>query len=132
MSTAIAAGFTLPASLLLVAGSRYILLCFTKDPGILAHGQAAIFYILPWYFLYAVDQVYIGGLKGLGHIGYPMACSLVCYCVFRIAWCRLLLPVWTDMRVIYHCYNISLLLMLVLLWIRYHLCSIKDFRDQIP
>ncbi len=38
---------------LLVAGSRYILLCFTKDPGILAHGQAAIFYILPWYFPYA-------------------------------------------------------------------------------
>lgn len=125
MSTAIAVGFTLPASLLLIAGSEYILSFFTKDPGILACGQEAIIYVLPWYFLYAVDQVYIGGLKGLGHVGYPLVCSILCYCVFRIAWCRLLLPVWTDMRVIYHCYNISLLLMLILLWIRYHHAASK-------
>ena len=76
--------------------------------------------MLPWYFLYAADQVYIGGLKGLGHTGYPMVCSIICYCLFRVAWCQLLLPVWWDMRVIYHCYNVSLLLMLILLGSRYY------------
>lgn len=121
MSTSlrIAVGFTLPFSLLLMVCSRYILLCFTKDPDILFYGQEAIWTIFPWYFLYAVDQVYIGGLKGLGHTAYPMVCSMICYCLFRVAWCRLLLPVWWDMRVVYHCYNVSLLLMLILLAVYY-------------
>lgn len=119
-SLKLAVGFTLPVSLLLMACSRHILLCFTSDPGILSYGQEAIFTIFPWYFLYAVDQVYIGGLKGLGHTGYPMVCSMICYCLFRVAWCRALLPVWWDMRVVYHCYNVSLLLMLALLAVQYY------------
>ncbi len=131
-SIAIAVGFTLPVSLLLVAGSKYILLCFTKDPGILAYGQAAIRHVLPWYFLYSVDQVYIGGLKGLGHIEYPLFCSIVCYCLFRIAWCRALLPLWPDMRVIYYCYNFSLLLMLALLACRYYHKSIWKTSKERP
>lgn len=118
-SLKIAVGFTLPFSLLLMAFSGHILLCFTKDPGILFYGREAIFSIFPWYFLYAVDQVYIGGLKGLGKTGYPMVCSMICYCLFRVAWCRLLLPVWWDMRVVYHCYNASLFLMCLLLAVRY-------------
>lgn len=118
-SLKIAVGFTLPFSLLLMVFSGHILLCFTKDPGILFYGQEAIFSIFPWYFLYAVDQVYIGGLKGLGKTGYPMVCSMICYCLFRVAWCRLLLPVWWDMRVVYHCYNVSLFLMCLLLAVRY-------------
>lgn len=131
-SVAIAVGFTLPASLLLVAGSKCILLCFTKDPGILAYGQEAIRHVLPWYFLYAVDQVYIGGLKGLGHIEYPLFCSIVCYCLFRIAWCRTLLPLWPDMRVVYYCYNFSLLLMLALLICRYYHKSIWKTSKKRP
>lgn len=115
-----AIGFTLPLSLLLMLCSRYILLCFTREPGILFYGQEAIWTIFPWYFLYAVDQVYIGGLKGLGHTGYPMICSMICYCLFRVAWCRILLPVWWDMRVVYHCYNVSLFLMLLLLAVQYY------------
>lgn len=118
-SLKIAVGFTLPASLLLMAGSRYILLGFTKDPGIIACGQEAILCVFPWYFLYAADQIYIGGLKGLGKTEYPMVCSILCYCLFRIAWCSLLLPIWWDMKVIYHSYNVSLALMLMLLGIRY-------------
>lgn len=114
-SLKIAGGFTFFLSLLLMVCSRYILLCFTKDPAILACGQEAILCVFPWYFLYAIDQAYIGGLKGLGRTEYPMLCSIICYCLFRVAWCRLLLLFWWDMRVVYSCYNVSLLLMLLLL-----------------
>lgn len=120
-SLKIAIGFTLPVSFLLMAGSGVILSWFTADPGILANGQEAIYYVFPWYFLYAVDQVYIGGLKGLGKIEYPLICSVICYCVFRVLWCQLLFPIWWDMRVVYSCYNVSLALMLVLLYWRYRL-----------
>lgn len=129
MSTSlkIAVGFTLPASFLLMGCSGVILSWFTKDPGIWECGREAIFYVFPWYFLYAVDQVYIGGLKGLGRIEYPMVCAVLCYCLFRVAWCRLLLPVWWDMRVVYSCYNVSLALMLALLYVRYRgVCRVLD------
>ncbi len=119
-SLKIAVGFTVPVSLILTIFSRYILLCFTKNPEILANGQAAIMNILPLYFLYSIDQVYIGGLKGLGKTGYTMLCSMICYCLFRIAWCSILLPIWWDMRVVYHSYNVSLALMLALLGVRYY------------
>lgn len=119
-SLKMAGGFTFLLSLLLMACSGRLLLCFTKTPGILACGREAILYVFPWYFLYAIDQVYIGGLKGMGHTGYPMLCSIICYCLFRVAWCSLLLPFWRDMRVVYSCYNVSLLLMLALLAPRFN------------
>lgn len=119
-SLKVAVGFTVPVSLILVFCSQYILLLFTKDPGILQCGREAIACVLPWYFLYSIDQVYIGGLKGLGRTGYPMLCSMICYCFFRIAWCEMLLPIWWDMRVVYHSYNVSLLLMAVLLAVKYY------------
>ena len=111
--------FTLPFSLLLAALSPWILLLFTKDPMILKEGQSAIYHIFPFYFLYAVNQVYIGGLRGLGHTGCPMLCSMICYCFFRVAWCQLLLPYIWDMRVIYSSYDISWVIMIVLLVWKY-------------
>lgn len=119
-SIKIAVGFTLPASFLLMGSSGFLLSWFTKDPGIRACGQEAIFCVFPWYFLYAVDQVYIGGLKGLGHTEYPMICSILCYCLFRVVWCRALFLVWWDMRVVYSSYNVSLALMLALLILQYN------------
>lgn len=119
-SLKMALGFTIPASLLLIILSKYILACFTKNPEILAAGQEAILYIFPCYFMYSINQVYIGGLKGLGKTGYPMICSMICYCIFRVAWCQVLLPFFDDMRVIYTCYDASWIIMIVLLAVRYY------------
>ena len=88
-----------------MAATPVILKLFTADPMILANGTQAILCIFPFYFLYAINQVYIGGLKGLGKTGYPMLCSLICYCIFRVAWCRILLPFFWDIRVIYFSYD---------------------------
>lgn len=107
--------FTLPVSLLLSLFAPQLLLIFTTDPAILACGTAAIRAILPWYILYSADQVFLGVLKGLGDTAWPMVCSLLCYCLFRVLWCHGLLPLWPSMQVIYSSYNVSLGLMLVLL-----------------
>ena len=119
-SVKLAVGFTVPTSALLMFLSKILLLGFTKDPAILANGQEAIFFIFPFYFLYSINQVYIGGLKGLGNSTYPMLCSLLCYCVFRVLWCWLLLPFVKSMVVIYTCYDASWILMLPLLMLRYY------------
>ena len=111
--------FTVAAGGILMLAAPVILKLFTTDPEILRNGQQAILCIFPFYFLYAVNQVYIGGLKGLGHTGFPMLCSLLCYCIFRVVWCRILLWVFWDIRVIYFSYDVSWIIMIALLVSQY-------------
>lgn len=111
--------FTVVAGGVLMAAAPIILKLFTTDPEILANGRQAILCIFPFYFLYAINQVYIGGLKGLGKTGFPMLCSLICYCIFRVVWCRILLLFFWDIRVIYFSYDVSWVIMIVLLVSQY-------------
>ena len=117
--------FTVAAGVVLMAAASVILRLFTTDPEILANGRQAILCIFPFYFLYSINQVYIGGLKGLGKTGFPMLCSLLCYCIFRVVWCRILLLFFWEIRVIYFSYDVSWIIMIALLVSQYH----KVFRS---
>ena len=88
---------------------------FTEDAATLTNGLAAIYWNFPFYFLYSLNQVYIGGLKGLGETGIPMLSALVAYALFRVVWCNALLPYWHDMAVIYTAYDVSFLVSLAIL-----------------
>ena len=88
---------------------------FTEDAATLANGLAAVYWTFPFYFLYSLNQVYIGGLKGLGEAGIPLVSALFAYALFRVLWCEVLLPHWHDMAVIYNAYNISFLVSLSIL-----------------
>lgn len=111
--------FTVAAGLILMTAAPAVLKLFTPDPAIAANGREAILCIFPFYFLYSINQVYIGGLKGLGKTGFPMLCSLLCYCIFRISWCQILLPLIWNIRVIYFSYDASWIIMIVLLVSQY-------------
>ena len=96
-----------------------------------ANALAAVYWTFPFYFLYSLNQVYIGGLKGLGETGIPMFSALFAYALFRVLWCEALLPHWYDMAVIYNAYNVSFLVSLAILIPSYRrmyhrLCASKD------
>ena len=65
-----------------------------------------------------------------------MLCSLLCYCIFRVVWCRILLLFFWDIRVIYFSYDVSWIIMIALLVSQYHKVfrSIRqsDFMPAIP
>ena len=88
---------------------------FTEDPATHANAIAAVYWTFPFYFLYSLNQVYIGGLKGLGETSIPMFSALFAYALFRVLWCQALLPHWYDMAVIYNAYNVSFLVSLAIL-----------------
>ena len=111
--TAIYGTMAICAALALAA--EPILACFTEDAATLANGLAAVYWTFPFYFLYSLNQVYIGGLKGLGETGVPMLSALVAYALFRVVWCETLLPHWHDMAVIYNAYNVSFVISLLIL-----------------
>lgn len=111
LSTAI----ILPLSLALIMIAKPVLGIFTTDEFIISNGFQAISSIFPLYFLYAINQVYLGALKGLGETNLPMVCTMVCYCIFRVLWCRFLIPVFHSMLVVYTSYDISWIIMILML-----------------
>lgn len=109
----------IPLSFLLMGIAPSALRLFTSDPGILSHALEAVLVTFPVYTVYAVNQIFLGAVKGLGDTSWPMVCTLLCYSLFRVLWCRLLVPCFPTMRVVYLSYDISFFLMLLLLLPRY-------------
>ncbi|MBR1560422.1 MAG: MATE family efflux transporter [Clostridia bacterium] len=119
LSVGTMAGVILPLSLALSAASPWLLKLFTREPAILFNAHEAVIWTLPFYVVYAINQVYLGTIKGLGDTAYPMFATLICYSLFRVLWCRLLIPRFPTMRVVYLSYVVSFFLMLLLLLPRY-------------
>ncbi len=116
--TAIYGTLAVGAGLMLAAGP--LVAFFTGDAATRANAIAAVYWTFPFYFLYSLNQVYIGGLKGLGETGIPMVSALFAYALFRVLWCEALLPYWYDMAVVYNAYNVSFLVSLSILVPAYH------------
>ena len=109
------AAVILPLSLLVTAASPLLLRLFTRDGMDIYFAREAILFNLPVYVVYALNQVYLGAIKGLGDTTYPMICTLLCYSVFRVAWCAVLIPIIESMRVVYLSYDVSFFLMSAML-----------------
>lgn len=89
---------------------------FTSDPEVIATAVQAVFYVFPSYAFYAVNQIYIGVIRGMGKTLQTMLITVCCYSIFRVMWCRMLLPFWHDMRIVYLSYSFSAVLMTVMLY----------------
>lgn len=117
---------TIPGSIAAGAFLMYIapalLSIFTTDKAVLYNGLQAVYFTFPLYWLYGINQVYIGLLRGMGHTFYPMLTSLISYCIFRVFWCWYFEPVFHDMRVIYTAYDVSWIIMTGLLLAGYARC----------
>lgn len=106
---------TLAVGSVLMIGAKPLVDFFTEDAATMENALAAIRWIFPFYIFYSLNQVYIGGLKGLGDTAIPMGSALFAYALFRVLWCEALLPRWHDMAVIYNAYNVSFLISLAIL-----------------
>lgn len=125
------AAVIVPLSLILMLTAPWSLRLFTADPNILRNACQAVRMTFPFYVIYSINQVYLGVIKGLGNTTWPMICTLICYSLFRVLWCRLLAV--SSMAVVYSSYDISFVLMLLMLapvYRRMMSCLQRD--DNIP
>ena len=97
----------------------YILKLFTNDAAVIKVGLESIRIVFPSYVLYAMNQIYIGSLRGIEKTFEPMLISLFAHCIFRVIWCFVLLQYFYDMKVIYSSYSVSIVLMFVLYYTSY-------------
>ena len=112
VSLRIAAGGAMGMALAAGLAAPTLVTLFTDDPAVIENALDAVYYTFPFYFLYGINQIYIGALRGLGDTLYPMMTALAAYCVFRVAWCY----AWDivgihSMHVVYNAYNVSFLVM---------------------
>lgn len=124
LSLLVSTAIILPLSLLLVVTAKPLLRIFTTDAATLKNGFEAILWNFPCYFLYMIIQVYLGALKGVGKTTYPMICTMVSYCFFRVLWCSVLIPVFHSMIVVYTSYDASWVIMLLMI-LPFYRCTMK-------
>ena len=89
---------------------------FTDDPAVIENALDAVYWTFAFYWLYGINQVYIGAIRGLGDTLTPMIAAFAAYCIFRVAWCR----GWDivgihSMHVVYNAYNASFFVMVAVL-----------------
>ena len=125
ISLILSAAVMIPASLFLTGFGKTFLRLFTDHPETLRNGYQAICWVFPVYVLYSVNQVFLGVIKGLGKTLYPMVCTLCCYCIFRVVWCLVWIRTVRSMIVVYTSYDVSWVIMLVMLVVMYKKLTVK-------
>lgn len=65
---------------------------FTKDRGTIEMTVFLMRIIAPFYTFYMLSEIFSGAVKGTGNTFYPMICSLLGICVFRIVWVLFVIP----------------------------------------
>lgn len=128
ISLRLAAGGAIGMALIAGLAAPALVALFTDDPVVAANALDAVYYTFPFYWLYGVNQIYIGAIRGLGDTLYPMMTALAAYCLFRVAWC------WGwdmigihSMHIVYSAYSVSFFVMAGLLWFgcRRALCRVS-------
>ena len=128
ISLRLAAGGTIGMALIAGLAAPALVALFTDDPAVATNALDAVYYTFPFYWLYGVNQIYIGAIRGLGDTLYPMMTALAAYCLFRVAWC------WGwdmtgihSMHIVYSAYSVSFFVMTGLLWLgcRRALCRVS-------
>ena len=117
VSLRIAAGGAMGMALIAGLAAPALVTLFTDDPTVVTNALDAVYYTFPFYWLYGINQIYIGTIRGLGDTLYPMLTALAAYCLFRIAWCWIWDTIgFHSMHIVYSAYSVSFLVMAGLLW----------------
>lgn len=107
LTLAIGLGYTAATGALLLAFSAPIMRLFTDDAAAVAFGQLAMRYFCPFYFLLGVMHILAGTVRGAGKSVPPMIIMLLSLCIVRIAWLKLIAPLYGTIDGVYIAYPIT-------------------------
>lgn len=94
-----------------------VLKLFNDDPAVIKEGIPKLMIIGWGYMLYAVSEIFLGTLRGMGKSNIPTIINVMCICGFRLFWIFAIYhPFLNDgVQQLYMCYPISYVLSVVLL-----------------
>ena len=107
VALALSVGYTLISSTLIILFGRQIIGIFVNDPEVISLGCYILKFFCPFYFLLATMHALAGTIRGTGKTIPPMLIILVALCLFRVAWLKITLPMFGDMKWIFLVYPLS-------------------------
>lgn len=87
---------------------------YTDSAQAVGHGMVRMLYVCLPYFLLGMADVVMGSMRGMGWSVPPMITVLLCTSVFRLVWIGTVFRQYHTEPVLYACYPISWVLLLVL------------------
>lgn len=99
---------------------------FTADEQAIALGRVFLGYVLPTVWVYSFVDIFSGAIRGSGQAAQVTVISALTICVFRVVWIEALLPMFSDIRVVFLCYPTSwALCAAALLWYYFRRSSLR-------
>lgn len=103
---------------------------YTDDASVVLAGMP-IMLIISWsYMIYAIPEVCIGCLRGMGKSAGPTMLNILCICGVRILWIFLIFPLNPMTTMLYLCYPISYAVSGIAQYIYYRHCRSLYFEDE--
>ena len=93
---------------------------FNDSPEVVDYGTRHMRTICLFYFLMSFSHCMAGVFRGAGRASIPMCTMLVCWCVIRISYITLALPLWPRLETVSWAYPITWVLSSVVFLICYH------------
>lgn len=107
--------YTVFIGAVLLIFSHQVLGLFTHSAQVIMHGQLAMKYFCPYYFLLGILNVLAGTVRGAGKGIPPMIILLFSMCIFRILWIKIALPFYSSIDGVFILYPISWLVGAILM-----------------
>ena len=104
------------ASALETVFSDFLLGLYTNDPAVVQAGRPIMEMICWSYAIYAIPEVCLGCLRGMGESAVPTFLNVFCICGLRFIWIFLVFPLNPTIPMLYLCYPIS-----------YGFCSVAQY-----
>ena len=96
-----------------------LIAAFTNEPEAIAYGLDKLYVSAPFYFLLAASHGFSAVLRGAGKAKVPMLVMLGCWCVFRVTFISVMVPLTHSIKVLYWVYPITWSMSTVILLIYY-------------
>lgn len=105
---------------ILIAFDTRLISAFTKEPEAIAYGLDKLHICAPFYFLLAASHGFAAVLRGAGKAKVPMLVMLSCWCIFRVTFISVLIPITHSINVVNWVYPVTWSLSTVALFIYYN------------
>lgn len=120
-------GTTILLGGIMIVFAKPIIGMFVDDATVVAIGVRQLCTVVPLYFIYAVNQVLAGVLRGKGKTFVTMLIALVCMCGLRVSWIFIVGQIVQDPMVIYISYPLTWIVTLIALGVYY----MVDYRQGV-
>ena len=104
---------------IMITFANPLISAFTKEPEAIAYGLDKLHICAPFYFLLAASHGFAAILRGAGKAKIPMLVMLGCWCVFRVTFITVLIPITHSINVVNWVYPVTWSLSTVILSIYY-------------